>query len=380
MMDQTKIILGAETSILKSFLISLTVGLIGVVGFPLSSNVSGFSLIFIGILLGMASLGCGFFTGTLFGMPKRNTTDSSDYTLNNSLVEISEWLTKIIVGLGLVNLKQIPKYLNSLGQFLKQDSNGQSYVDIYAMCILVYFSILGLYIGYNYMRLVLSLKYKTVDDNMLKELVKVNEKLEETKNENEKLKEVTTVLQDEVDVKGNVTKELLKIANKPEIPIEDIQVKSAEIANREDVNESESNIKSYVKNMINNAQKKLEKGLSMNINDPQHGQWGGNAINNERQLSAEVIERSKGFFMINIKVESTNADNPLKSGEIILLALHNTFGDPPFRLLTVENGKAELSLFSYGSFTIGAFADRGKTELELNLATLPNVSEYFKTH
>lgn len=316
---------------------------------------------------------CGFFTGTLFGMPKRNATDSSDYTLNNSLVEISEWLTKIIVGLGLVNLREIPEYLYNLGQFVKKDSNNQNYVDFYAMSILVYFSVLGLYVGYNYMRLVLSPKYKIVDDNMLKKIEQVTEKLKETKKENVKL-------QDEISIKSDAAQNLLKIVNKPDIPIEDIQIASAEIANRPDVNETEGNIQSYVANMINAAKTKLKTGLVVNPIDPQQGQWGGKAINNERELSASVTEISKGFYEIDLSVKSTNNDNPLNSGEVVLLALHSTFGDPPFRLLTVENGVAQVKLISYGSFTIGAYADRGNTELELNLAALPNVSEYFKTH
>ncbi|MFD1602328.1 pYEATS domain-containing protein [Flavobacterium artemisiae] len=371
--EQIKKEIETEPSILIYFLLSLIVGLIGVIGFPLSNNGNGFSLVFIGILLGMSSLVCGFFTGTLFGMPKRNATDSSDYTLNNSLVEISEWLTKIIVGLGLVNLREIPEYLYNLGQFVKKDSNNQSYVDFYAMSILVYFSVLGLYVGYNYMRLVLSPKYKIVDDNMLKKIEQVTEKLKETKKENVKL-------QDEISIKSDAAQNLLKIVNKPDIPIEDIQVKSAEIANRPDVNETQSDITSYVNNMVNDAQEKLKIGLQTNPIDPQLGQWGGKAINNERELSASVTEISKGFYEIDLSVKSINNDNPLNSGEVILLALHDTFGDPPFRLLTVENGTAQVKLISYGSFTIGAYVDRGNTELELNLAALPNVSEYFKTH
>lgn len=372
--EQIKKEIQTEPSILIYFLLSLIVGLIGIIGFPLSNNGNGSSLVFIGILLGMASLVCGFFTGTLFGMPKRNETDSSDYTLNNSLVEISEWLTKIIVGLGLVNLGEIPGYLISVGEFVKKNSKDQSYVDFYAICILVYFSILGLYVGYNYMRLVLSPKYKIVDDNMLrKQLVLTAEKLKETTNENEKL-------QDEISVKSDAAQNLLKIVNKPEIPLEDIQIASAEIANRENVNETESDIQSYVSNMISAAQAKLQTGLVSTPYDPQLGQWGGKSINNDKELAATVAELSKGIYEINISVKSTDHNKPLNAGEVVLLALHNTFGDPPFRLLTVENGKAELKLISYGSFTIGAFADRGNTELELNLATLPNVSEYFRTH
>ncbi|WP_194139794.1 pYEATS domain-containing protein [Flavobacterium hungaricum] len=381
MIDKTEIKLETELSIFKYSLIGLILGVIVVIGFPLASTGNGFSLVFIGLLLAMASLVCGFFTGTLFGMPKRNETDSSDYTLNNSLVEISEWLTKIIVGLGLVNLTKVPDYLNSVGQFVKKDCKDTCYVDFYAMCILVYFSILGLYMGYNYMRLVLSPQYKIADDNMLKkQLVKVNEKLEETTIENKKLKEAATDLQDEMNVKGNVTKELIKMVNQPEIPIEDIQITSSEIASREDVNESEETIQSYVDNMINEAKEKLKRGLVINPIDPQQGQWGGKAINNERELSAAVVEFSRWIFEINITIKSTNDNKPLQSGEVILVALHDTFGEPPFRLVTVENGIAQLKLVSYGSFTIGAYADRGTTELELNLAKLPDVSDYFKTH
>ena len=68
---------------------------------------------------------------------------------------------------------------------------------------------------------------------------------------------------------------------------------------------------------------------------------------------------------------------PLKDGDLVIFALHPTFGDPPARIVTVEDGEAELTLLSYGSFTVGAIADDG-TELELDLAELPGVSQTFK--
>ena len=111
------------------------------------------------------------------------------------------------------------------------------------------------------------------------------------------------------------------------------------------------------------------------------GQWKSNAINNERELKATVIEEAKGFYKVKLLVVSTNPkDNPLKNGDLILFALHNTFGDPPFKLVKVDKQSAELNFYCYGSFTVGAFADNGTTELELDLAELPNVSSHFKTH
>jgi hypothetical protein len=52
----------------------------------------------------------------------------------------------------------------------------------------------------------------------------------------------------------------------------------------------------------------------------------------------------------------------------------------PFKLVKVDKQSAELSFYSYGSFTVGAFVDDGTTELELDLAEVPNVSSHFKFH
>lgn len=64
----------------------------------------------------------------------------------------------------------------------------------------------------------------------------------------------------------------------------------------------------------------------------------------------------------------------------LLFALHNTFGNMPFKLVQVNNQLAALNFYCYGSFTVGVFADNGATELELDLAALPDVPSYFKTH
>jgi hypothetical protein len=126
---------------------------------------------------------------------------------------------------------------------------------------------------------------------------------------------------------------------------------------------------------------KLHKGHITHHDDPQKGQWRSNSVSNERELKATVTEETRGLYKINLQVVSTNPKtNPLKKGDIILFALHNRFGDQPFKLIKVDKLSAELNFYSYGAFTIGAFVDDGATELELDLADLPNVSGHFKTH
>lgn len=367
----------AETSVLLTLYMGLFLGFVPVIGFPITIPKMGVQILFIGIILGLASFICSFFTGTLFGMPKRNNIKESDYALNNSLVEISEWLTKIIVGLGLVNLKEIPSFLISIGEYIKVSTkyDGQL-INVYSISIVVYFGFLGLYIGYNYMRLVLSNKYKNADDNLLEKKLEIarTEALE-AKIENEQKGKEIIKIQSEIQDKVLLTKTLMNKVNEP-LMFENTLENTNGFT---DTKKSEEPL--FVEKMISSAKLKLKKGLMTNNIDPQKGQWKSNSTNQDREITATVIEETKGLFKINIQIVSTDPKNkPLKNDDIILLALHDTFGNPPFRLLKVVNQKAEISFYSYGSFTVGAYVDYGTTELELDLAELPNISNYFKTH
>lgn len=373
----------AEASVLLTLYMGIFLGLVPVIGFPITIPDMGGRILFIGLILGIAAFISSFFTGTLFGMPKRNNIKESDYSLNNSLVEISDWLTKIIVGLGLVNLKEIPDFLISLGEYVRASSkyDGQL-VNIYSIGIVVYFGFLGLYIGYNYMRLVLSNKYKNADDNLLEKKLEIakNEVLE-AKNENEQKGKEIIKMQSKIQENTQLANALIKKVNEPTKTETDVQSIIKNLVSTNKNIKLKEDLESYVDKMISDANLKLKKGLITNNNDPQKGQWKSNPINNERELKADVVEETKGLFKIKVQVVSTNPENnPLKKDDLILFALHNTFGDPPFRMVKVVNQTAELVFYAYGSFTVGAFVDYGSTELELDLAELPNVSTYFKTH
>jgi hypothetical protein len=375
----------AETSITLTLYMGLFLGLVPVVGYPIFIPEIGGRIIFIGLLLALASFIACFFTGTLFGMPKRNNKSGTgnDYALNNGLVEISDWLTKIIVGLVLINLKEIPGYFINLGEYVSVSTKYKGeLLNIYTISIVIYFGFLGLYIGYNYMRLVLSNKYKKADDRLIrKALEEEKEKVlkikEECYQKDLKINQIESILKD----KEQITKTLIKKINEPEMLQTNTKSVVQKMVHSKEVNDDKKTIELYVNKMMADAKLKLQKGLTFNDSDPQNGQWGQHAINNERQLTATVIEETKGLYKIKLKVISTNPDNnPLNSSHLVLFALHNTFGDSPIRLAKVENQCAELELYSYESFTIGAFVDKGTTELELNLAELPDVSYHFKKH
>ncbi|MDR6846678.1 pYEATS domain-containing protein [Flavobacterium granuli] len=373
----------AETSVLLTLYMGLFLGMIPVVGFPITIQEMGGKILFIGLTLGITAFISSFFLGTLFGMPKRNNKKEKNNSLNNSLLDISDWLTKIIVGLVLVNLKEIPDYIISFGEYIRIASKYDSQLlNIYTIGILFYFGFLGLFIGYNYMRLVLSNKYKFADDILIRrELEITKQKVFDAKEENQQKDNKIMQFQSLVQEKEQLTKALIEKLNAPTMSNSNIKTVVKKLIDSGEAKKGNENIEFHIDKMMDEAKMKLHKGLITHNNDPQKGQWKSNSVNNERELKATVIEETKGLYKINLHVVSTNPkNNPLENGHLVLFALHNTFGDPPFKLVKVDKQSAELNFYAYGSFTVGAFVDDGATELELDLAELPNISSHFKNH
>ncbi len=88
----------------------------------------------------------------------------SDYNqrVNTNLEEISDWLTKIIVGLGLVELRRIPDHLNSMSAMLAR-CLGETWSLALASALIVWFSVVGFFIGYLPTRIYLSFVFSIAD-------------------------------------------------------------------------------------------------------------------------------------------------------------------------------------------------------------------------
>jgi hypothetical protein len=72
------------------------------------------------MLISAASVGVGWVLGFLFGLP-RSIEKAEDpglhgYLSNTNLLDVSDWLTKIIVGISLVQIGNLPSALGRLGR------------------------------------------------------------------------------------------------------------------------------------------------------------------------------------------------------------------------------------------------------------------------
>jgi hypothetical protein len=99
--------------------------------------------------------------------------------VNSNLVEISDWLTKIIVGLGLVNLQEIPGWLAGSAQVLAEGLANEPDCTkaapcahyAFAIALIVAFSVLGFLMGYLYTRLFLAGAFRRADSSALEQAV-----------------------------------------------------------------------------------------------------------------------------------------------------------------------------------------------------------------
>ena len=79
---------------------------------------------------------------------------------------VSDWLTKIIVGVGLVEFRTIGPFLDKvavkLGKSLLTQPNAQTELEVssFAQALIVYFFIAGIIQGYLLTRMYLSAKFK----------------------------------------------------------------------------------------------------------------------------------------------------------------------------------------------------------------------------
>lgn len=87
--------------------------------------------------------------------------------INSNLVEVSDWLTKIIVGVGLVELKNFPEHAGSVARFVAPGLGAAKGTGIeLAAAISLFFSVLGFLGGYLLTRIFLAVIIKHADTQL----------------------------------------------------------------------------------------------------------------------------------------------------------------------------------------------------------------------
>jgi hypothetical protein len=149
--------------------IALATGVVFLLIYTLNQEQHRWRSTAVGLLIGGAASAAGIFTGFLFGIPRTkqqakgtagNASDPAPVSglgVNTNLEEISDWLTKIIVGVGLVGLTALPGNLMSMAEYLSEAfGESEPIPPAIVNLIVAYFSIFSFLLGYLWTRLFLA--------------------------------------------------------------------------------------------------------------------------------------------------------------------------------------------------------------------------------
>lgn len=204
----------------------------------ISNTSKFFSVLGTGLMLASALVITGVFVGFLFGIPKTlssnpdsltdnnsgNTaiTHSISYHTNTNLEQISDWLTKILVGVGLTQLVHLPTYLKSASAAMSIGLGNQDDAAIFAFAVLIYFPVCGFLLGYLWTRLLVADAFQKADtgfqdflNSLMRTIAEIEVRIETEQNVSAK-QEIQTIRRIVEQAFGAYTQDAGQVINKLE--------------------------------------------------------------------------------------------------------------------------------------------------------------------
>ena len=146
-------------------------------------------------LISLASLLCGLLLGFVFGLPRVISENTSIYSNmygdNSNLDQISDWLLKILIGVGIAELSRLPSILMHFKDHFEGQYPGSGDVGV---LLLVIFSVSGFLGGYLCTRRYAALifmeglsKQHNIEESMDKDKEDIKKNAEELTSENKKI-------------------------------------------------------------------------------------------------------------------------------------------------------------------------------------------------
>lgn len=307
------------------------------------------------LLTAGASMAGGAAIGFLFGLPRAekfrfitkadfdHNARNNTYGDNTNLEEVSDWLTKIIVGLTLIKLNLILSWIHTSARSFSRTFEGRCCVEcntfdayVFGYGTIVLYFLAGAGLCYLWARTNLSyiLTKSRIDQRNIEKNTELIAELQKKENEQFNTSDGTT-----------------RYLN-PKVSYESVQ--SFPSVDFQKLIES-----TYYAKPVNDK------------TDIQKGRWGGNSKNGNYILEAFPVNPGKKD--VQLVVKNLNSDK-LFEGQVAFF-LHDTFVSEIVYALASKN-KAEISFWAYEAFVVGAKLEDG-TELELDLNKVTGFPDTF---
>ncbi len=331
-------------------------------------SVNSLSFLVLLLLISIASFVVGGLLGFLFGIPKALTdvgtreNDSNDpdktahpetvgYQPSTNLEQVSDWLTKILIGVGLVEIKQLGEALSTLG--IRVSSALGSSVQgsgVATEVVVVAFTVVGFLSTYLWTRLYYGTLQALTDREIIRGLTS---KVSETALVAEELRKATNAL-----ASGELARP---------VPTADLAKPTVQVAETDIISDRWPPA-------VQQAVRSLLSAPPMYDSDPVAEVFSSATSEaNGRRLEAELVANLKTALVVRLRVRRIEGD-PLQ-GDVTFL-LHPTFHDRVYAV-AADGGAAETKVYSEGWFTAGAVLDDGKTVLTYDLRQLPGAPKWF---
>jgi len=298
--------------------------------------------------------------GFLFGIPRvppqpetpNNTTPASNYRPSNSLEQVTEWLTKILVGAGLVQLTKFSGALGLLGRTVKDSFNpAPEGIEVVTQFVVVAFIVYGFLITFLWTRIYYSRLQALSDKNIQDAL---SQALQEASRQTQAKEQALSIAADLAT--GAITT--------PSTPATEATAKGLPAAEKteswpEDVKTKVEEFKTAPNNWSDDTAARLFRGAPEEANG--------------KVIEADLVAELRRAAVINLRVR-TKAGEPL-DGPVTFL-LHPSFTKSVLEVHP-KGDRAETRITAGEWFTVVAILDSGKTVLSYDLRKLPNAPVWF---
>ncbi|HEY0744827.1 MAG TPA: pYEATS domain-containing protein [Chryseosolibacter sp.] len=296
------------------------------------------SILIMFIMVAASAWAGGAVVGFVFGIPKSKNSGDLEYADNSNLEEVSDWITKLILGLTLVELGNIPAHVHTTASAINSTASklcGHSDFYVLFSASLIFYIVAGIGVGYLWTRINLGVIFGTARRLQLA-------------------------------LGGGA----VRTADRELLSAATITANEPLLEARQQANQN------VPTNEFRNIIEKIYSQKKPSVkNDIQKGCWGGKktAGNYFIEATYDSNQTRNVFLGLRIVVKSVDSSNPV-SGQVAFF-LDDTFRNV-IQYVRASGNQAVLDIRAFHAFTIGARLE-DDTELELDLRTLNGLPKHF---
>ncbi|MBL0884077.1 MAG: hypothetical protein IBJ16_12150, partial [Chitinophagaceae bacterium] len=332
---------------------------------------SFFSIFGLSLIVALASVFVGGFLGFLFGIPKvlqnanaaGQENSAEKIVSNTNLEQISDWLTKIIVGISLTQMpllrNEFAALASNLSEGFSEEFGNADFSYAYSCSLLLFYSVCGFILMYLWARTHLLVQL----DNLRRQLIAADIKKAIAQNT-----ETVTNIDKKVNDLGPNIKKAMDLS----VQISEIRQELAEFEKQRKILQIAESKDSTIQTIIANAQP-----LPMTVlDDGQKNRWGSQHEFDNYILFAEYTHYPTSFnFLVQVTLQTKDPNASPLNGDVFFM-LHTSYLDPIVKVS--PNGNIAIhSFYSTEAFTVGVVFNNG-LKLELDLNKDPKVPPEYK--